>query len=261
MTGFLGPNGAGKTTTLRMLLGLAEPDGGRRAACSAVRFAALERPATPRRRRARGRRPPPRAHGARPPAGARACGRRAAEPRARGAGAGRADRRRRAPRGGLLARDAPAPRARGRPARRARAADPRRARQRAGSRGRALAARLPARLRRHRRDGADLEPSPRRGRADGRPGRGHPSRAAGGRVAAARAHRPARRDVRVEVDRPAALEMALRSAQWAPRSAPPAACSSTGRPLPRSAPSRTRPTSSCGSSSPSRHRWRTCSSS
>jgi ABC-2 type transport system ATP-binding protein len=28
VTGFLGPNGAGKTTTLRMLLGLAKPDGG-----------------------------------------------------------------------------------------------------------------------------------------------------------------------------------------------------------------------------------------
>jgi ABC-2 type transport system ATP-binding protein len=28
VTGFLGPNGAGKTTTLRMLLGLARPDGG-----------------------------------------------------------------------------------------------------------------------------------------------------------------------------------------------------------------------------------------
>jgi ABC-2 type transport system ATP-binding protein len=28
ITGFLGPNGAGKTTTLRLLLGLAEPDGG-----------------------------------------------------------------------------------------------------------------------------------------------------------------------------------------------------------------------------------------
>jgi len=27
VTGFLGPNGAGKTTTLRMLLGLARPDG------------------------------------------------------------------------------------------------------------------------------------------------------------------------------------------------------------------------------------------
>ena len=29
VTGFLGPNGAGKTTTLRMLLGLAEPSGGK----------------------------------------------------------------------------------------------------------------------------------------------------------------------------------------------------------------------------------------
>jgi ABC-2 type transport system ATP-binding protein len=28
VTGFIGPNGAGKTTTLRLLLGLAEPDGG-----------------------------------------------------------------------------------------------------------------------------------------------------------------------------------------------------------------------------------------
>ena len=28
--GVLGPNGAGKTTTLRMLLGIIEPDGGRR---------------------------------------------------------------------------------------------------------------------------------------------------------------------------------------------------------------------------------------
>ena len=30
VTGFLGPNGAGKTTTLRILLGLAAPDSGRR---------------------------------------------------------------------------------------------------------------------------------------------------------------------------------------------------------------------------------------
>ena len=45
VTGFLGPNGAGKTTTLRMLLGLAEPTYGR-ALVFGRRYADLDRPAT-----------------------------------------------------------------------------------------------------------------------------------------------------------------------------------------------------------------------
>jgi ABC-2 type transport system ATP-binding protein len=45
VTGFLGPNGAGKTTTLRMLLGLAEPTHGH-ALVFGRRFADLERPAS-----------------------------------------------------------------------------------------------------------------------------------------------------------------------------------------------------------------------
>jgi ABC-2 type transport system ATP-binding protein len=45
VTGFLGPNGAGKTTTLRMLLGLAEPTAGQ-AHLFGRRYADLERPAT-----------------------------------------------------------------------------------------------------------------------------------------------------------------------------------------------------------------------
>lgn len=43
VTGFLGPNGAGKTTTLRMLLGLATPDGGY-AWVSGHRYSDLHRP-------------------------------------------------------------------------------------------------------------------------------------------------------------------------------------------------------------------------
>ena len=44
VTGFLGPNGAGKTTTLRMLLGLAAPDGGT-ATIDGVRYRDLPHPA------------------------------------------------------------------------------------------------------------------------------------------------------------------------------------------------------------------------
>ena len=44
VTGFLGPNGSGKTTTLRMLLGLAAPDGGT-ATINGVRYRNLPDPA------------------------------------------------------------------------------------------------------------------------------------------------------------------------------------------------------------------------
>jgi ABC-2 type transport system ATP-binding protein len=44
VTGFLGPNGAGKTTTLRMLLGLAAPDGGT-ATIGGIRYRDLPAPA------------------------------------------------------------------------------------------------------------------------------------------------------------------------------------------------------------------------
>ena len=43
VTGFVGPNGAGKSTTLRMILGLARPDGGR-ALVNGKRYADLRRP-------------------------------------------------------------------------------------------------------------------------------------------------------------------------------------------------------------------------
>ncbi len=44
VTGFLGPNGAGKTTTISMILGLAEPDGGR-ALVAGKPFRELDNPA------------------------------------------------------------------------------------------------------------------------------------------------------------------------------------------------------------------------
>ncbi|MFC4910825.1 ABC transporter ATP-binding protein [Actinomadura gamaensis] len=43
VTGFLGPNGAGKSTTMRMILGLASPDGGR-ALVGGRRYRDLRRP-------------------------------------------------------------------------------------------------------------------------------------------------------------------------------------------------------------------------
>ena len=90
------------------------------------------------------------------------------EARRRRARTGRARRRRSPPRRRLLARNAAAARARRRAARRPGVADPRRARQRPRPRGRPLAPRLPARLRRRREDGLRLQPRTRRGRADRR---------------------------------------------------------------------------------------------
>ena len=178
VTGFLGPNGAGKTTTLRMLLHLVQPTAGRRARVRRP-LPGSRAAGEPRRSGARGGRLPSRPLRARPPLLARARARR--EPATTtGSSAVSARRGKRVdavldlveltaagppPRRQLLARHATAARARRRAARRPGAADPRRARERARPGGRALAARLHARLRGRGKDGPRLQPRARRGRS------------------------------------------------------------------------------------------------
>ena len=173
VTGFLGPNGAGKTTTLRMLLGLVDADR-RHGHDRRQRLRRPRRAVPPRRRDPRGRRASTRAGGR-----ATTC---ACSPLAAGLPLSRVDavldevgpRRCGPPPGqGLLARHAPAARPGRRAARRAPGADPGRARQRARPGRRPLAASVPARVRRCRRHGADLEPRAGRGRTDGRRRRDH----------------------------------------------------------------------------------------
>ena len=171
VTGFLGPNGAGKTTTLRVLLGLV------RATAGTATFdgKTLPRPRTAARDRrggARGRLPsgPNRPQ---PPQGRGHCRRAAGGPRRTGARPGRHDRARRPPRRRLLARHAPATRARLHPARRPGRVRARRADQRTRSRGHQVDPRVPAEPRPRGTHRARLVAPAERGGADRRRGRHH----------------------------------------------------------------------------------------
>ena len=242
VTGFLGPNGAGKTTTLRMLVGLTEPDSGQ-ARILGGRYRDLPNP---------GRRvgilldASAQHAGAPGPRGARrvrADHGRAGAARRRAAGARRPRRGGRAATGRpVLARDAPATRARPRAARRPRGADPRRARQRARSGGHALDARPAARLRRPRRHRAALLAPAGRGRGRRRPdddhrrrtdpGAGHPRRAARRERDDRRGRRPRRRST------PYSTTPACRHTR-------PTAIGGWSTPNPRSSPAWQWPTTSC----------------
>ena len=134
--------------------------------------------AAPRRRRARGERGASGPLRAQPPARAGGRGRPARVAGRGGARARRADRRREAAREGLLARDAPAPRARDGAARRPGGARARRAGERARSRRDQVAAGPPPLARRRGSHDPRLEPRALRGRADRRPRRDHPPRPA-----------------------------------------------------------------------------------
>ena len=173
VVGFLGPNGAGKTTTLRALLGLMNPTSGA-ATIEGVAYAQLADPV--------------RTVGAMLDGGMLhpgRSGRNHLRTLARAAGlpdvrvdellelVGLGDAGRPAHEG-LLARDAPAARARRHAARGPARARARRAGQRPRPAGDPLAARLPARARRRGSRGARLQPRAGGGRADGRRGRRDP---------------------------------------------------------------------------------------
>ena len=167
IVGFLGPNGAGKTTTLRMLLGLVNPTAGA-STIFGTPYRDLPDPVHTVGAVLDGGMLHPGRTGPQPPARAGQGGRDRGPARRRAAGARRAERRRRPARRRLLARHAPAARARGRPARRPQGAGARRAGQRPGPAGHPLAARLPARPRPRGARGAGLQPRARRGLADRR---------------------------------------------------------------------------------------------
>ena len=177
ITGFLGPNGAGKSTTLRSVLGLVHPDAGS-ATVLGVPYGELDRPL----HRVGAVLEASEVHPGR-------SGRNHLRVQAAAAGipASRVDEvlalvdltaAGEAARQGLLARDAPAARARDGAARRSGGARARRAGERARPRRDQVAARLPPRARGRGPHDPRLEPRALRGRADRRPGRDHPPRQA-----------------------------------------------------------------------------------
>ncbi len=263
MTGFLGPNGAGKSTSMRMMVGLTTPTEGT-ATISGRQFADLPNPG--------------REVGVMLDASAQHAGRTGREiltiaQQIMGVPASRVAEllelvslTRPRPTGGwaLLARDAPAPRHRGRPDRRPGGADPGRAGQRARPGRHPLDARPAPRLRRPRRDRpAVLAPAVRdrdhrRRHRDDRPG---PDRLPGlqGRAAPGSRHRRPRRgrprpaaragragvvstvaedgSLRTDADPPRSDERRTTAAWCSPSSAPPTVadsrrCSSSSPPTP-----------------------------
>ena len=198
--GFLGPNGSGKTTVVRMLLGLVYATSGEievmgkpvpsRVAEVLPQIGALvEGPSCYGHLSGR-------ANLALIDASGRAGARPAAAPAAadrRGAGPGRPGRRRQPAGQEVLARDAPAARARGRAAARPAAARARRADQRPGPAGHPRDPRPARRAEPGGHHGVPVQSPARRGRAVVHPGRHRrpgPARPAGGSRRAASADRP-----------------------------------------------------------------------
>ena len=166
---FLGPNGAGKTTTIDMLLGLSQPDSGRRAGLRRV-AACGDRP-RPRLGGAADRRPPEGHHRPRDARPHREPVRRH-PPGRRGDGARRHQPRSPSRRvGAVLRRPAAATAVRDGAAVRPGPADPRRADDRDGRRGPPFVLDRDPRRRGTRPHGAVRHPLPRRGRRVRRPHR------------------------------------------------------------------------------------------